>query len=149
MKRIDRLSLRIAALAAKQDTEQGLPRFILHLSDGSTATLVAQLPEALVKLAELHIIPEREVLSIDKPEQLDSLTEQLYELFECIVMGPASDARAALLWEDDSYMLPPEDPTEDEPAPGRATLDQPTRPDSIPQKTADSVQWPEHNHNLI
>ena len=116
MKRIDRLAVRIAALTAKQDTAQNWPRFILHLSDGSTAELVAQLPEALVKLAELHIMPEREALSIDKPEQLDSLTEQLYELFECIVMGgvPVSDARTALLYADDSYLLPPEEPTEDE-----------------------------------
>ena len=50
MKRIDRLAARIAALTAKQDTEQNWPRFILHLSDGSTAELVARLPEALVKL---------------------------------------------------------------------------------------------------
>lgn len=116
MKRIDRLSVRIAALTAKQDAEQNWPRFILHLSDGSTAELVARLPEALVKLAELHFMPEREALSIDKPEQLDSLTEQLYELFECIVMGgvPVSDARTALLYADDSYLLPPEEPTEDE-----------------------------------
>lgn len=120
MKRIDRLSVRIAALTAKQDAEQNWPRFILHLSDGSTAELVARLPEALVKLAELH----KEgcaVLSVDKPEQLDSLTEQLYELFECIVMGgvPVSDARTALLYADDSYLLPPEEPTEDEAAPER------------------------------
>lgn len=116
MKRIDRLAVRIAALTAKQDAEQNWPRFVLHLSDGSTAELVARLPEALVKLAELHFMPEREVLSIDKPEQLDSLTEQLYELFECIVMGgvPVSDARTALLYADDSYLLPPEEPTEDE-----------------------------------
>lgn len=116
MKRIDRLAARIAALTVKQDAEQNWPRFILHLSDGSTAELVARLPEALVKLAELHIMPEREVLSIDKPEQLDSLTEQLYELFECIVMGgvSVSDARTALLYADDSYLLPPEEPTEDE-----------------------------------
>lgn len=58
MKRIDRLAARIAALTAKQDTEQNWPRFILHLSDGSTAELVARLPEALVKLTELHIMPE-------------------------------------------------------------------------------------------
>ena len=116
MKRIDRLAARIAALTVKQDAEQNWPRFILHLSDGSTAELVARLPEALVKLAELHIMPEREVVSIDKPEQLDSLTEQLYELFEYIVMGgvPVSDARTALLYADDSYLLPPEEPTEDE-----------------------------------
>lgn len=116
MKRIDRLAARIAALTAKQDTEQNWPRFILHLSDGSTAELVARLPEALVKLTELHIMPEQEVLSIDKPEQLDSLTEQLYELFEYIVMGgvSVSDARTALLYADDSYLLPPEEPTEDE-----------------------------------
>lgn len=116
MKRIDRLAARIAALTVKQDAEQNWPRFILHLSDGSTAELVARLPEALVKLAELHIMPEREVLSIEKPEQLDSLTEQLYELFECIVMGgvSVSDARTALLYADDSYLLPPEEPTEDE-----------------------------------
>lgn len=116
MKRIDRLAARIAALTVKQDAEQNWPRFILHLSDGSTAELVARLPEALVKLAELHIMPEREVVSIDKPEQLDSLTEQLYELFECIVMGgvSVSDARTALLYADDSYLLPPEEPTEDE-----------------------------------
>ena len=116
MKRIDRLAVRIAALTAKQDAEQNWPRFILHLSDGSTAELVARLPEALVKLVELHLMPEREVVSIDKPEQLDSLTEQLYELFECIVMGgvPVSDARTALLYADDSYLLPPEEPTEDE-----------------------------------
>lgn len=121
MKRIDRLAVRIAALTAKQDAAQNWPRFILHLSDGSTAELVARLPEALVKLSELHIMPEQEVLSIDKPEQLDSLTEQLYELFECIVMGGSSvsDARAALLWEDDSYLLPPEEPAEDEPVPER------------------------------
>ena len=123
MKRIDRLAVRIAALTAKQDAEQNRPRFILHLSDGSTAELPAQLPEALMKLAELHIMPEREVVSIDKPEQLDGLTEQLYELFECIVMGgsPVSSARAAFLWEDDSSLLQPEEP----------------------------VQWPERNHNLI
>lgn len=116
MKRIDRLAVRIAALTAKQDTEQNWPRFILHLSDGSTAELVAQLPEALVKLAELHIMPEREVLSIDKPKQLDSLTEQLYELFECIVMGGSSvsDVRTALLYADDSHLLPPKEPTENE-----------------------------------
>ena len=116
MKRIDRLAARIAALTVKQDAEQNWPRFILHLSDGSTAELVARLPEALVKLAELHIMPEREVLSIGKPEQLDSLTEQLYELFEYIVMGgvSVSDARTALLYADDSYLLPPEEPTEDE-----------------------------------
>lgn len=116
MKRIDRLAARIAALTVKQDAEQNWPRFILHLSDGSTAELVARLPEALVKLAELHIMPEREVLSIDKPEQLDSLTEQLYELFEYIIMGgvSVSDARTALLYADDSYLLPPEEPTEDE-----------------------------------
>lgn len=116
MKRIDRLAARIAALTVKQDAEQNWPRFILHLSDGSTAELVARLPEALVKLAELHIMPEREVVSIDKPEHLDSLTEQLYELFECIVMGgvSVSDARTALLYADDSYLLPPEEPTEDE-----------------------------------
>lgn len=61
-------------------------------------------------------MPEREVLSIEKPEQLDSLTEQLYELFEYIVMGgvSVSDARTALLYADDSYLLPPEEPTEDE-----------------------------------
>lgn len=124
MKRIDRLAVRIAALTAKQDAEQNRPRFILHLSDGSTAELVARLPEALVKLAELHIMPEREVISIDKSEQLDSPTEQLYELFECIVMGgvSVSDARTALLYADDSYLLPPE-----EPAPAA----------------------PERNHNLI
>ena len=116
MKRIDRLAARIAALTVKQDAEQNWPRFILHLSDGSTAELVARLPEALVKLTELHIMPEREVLSIEKPEQLDSLTEQLYELFEYIVMGgvSVSDARTALLYADDSYLLPPEEPTEDE-----------------------------------
>ena len=116
MKRIDRLAARIAALTVKQDAEQNWPRFILHLSDGSTAELVARLPEALVKLAELHIMPEREVVSIDKPEQLDSLTEQLYELFEYIVMGgvSVSDARTALLYADDSYLLPPEEPTENE-----------------------------------
>ena len=121
MKRIDRLSVRIAALTAKQDAEQNWSRFILHLSDCSTAELVARLPEALVKLAEQHFMPEREALSIDKPEQLDSLTEQLYELFECIVMGgvPVSDARTALLYADDSYLLPPEEPTEDEAAPER------------------------------
>lgn len=116
MKRIDRLAARIAALTVKQDAEQNWPRFILHLSDGSTAELVARLPEALVKLAELHIMPEREVVSIDKPEQLASLTEQLYELFEYIVMGgvSVSDARTALLNADDSYLLPPEEPTENE-----------------------------------
>lgn len=116
MKRIDRLAARIAALTVKQDAEQNRPRFILHLSDGSTAELVAQLPAALVRLTELHIMPEREVLSIEKPEQLDSLTEQLYELFEYIVMGgvSVSDARTALLYADDSYLLPPEEPTEDE-----------------------------------
>lgn len=116
MKRIDRLAARIAALTVKQDAEQNWPRFILHLSDGSTAELVARLPEALVKLAELHIMPEREVVSIDKPEQLDGLTEQLYELFEFIVMGgvSVSDARTAILYADDSYLLPPEEPTEDE-----------------------------------
>lgn len=116
MKRIDRLAARIAALTVKQDAEQNWPRFILHLSDGSTAELVARLPEALVKLTELHIMPEQEVLSIEKPEQLDSLTEQLYELFEYIVMGgvSVSDARTALLYADDSYLLPPEEPTEDE-----------------------------------
>lgn len=116
MKRIDRLAARIAALTVKQDAEQNWTRFILHLSDGSTAELVARLPEALVKLADLHIMPEQEVLSIDKPEHLDSLTEQLYELFECIVMGgvSVSDARTALLYADDSYLLPPEEPTEDE-----------------------------------
>lgn len=116
MKRIDRLAARIAALTVKQDAEQNWPRFILHLSDGSTAELVARLPEALVKLAELHIMPEREVVSIDKPEQLDSRTEQLYELFEYIVMGgvSVSDVRTALLYADDSYLLPPEEPTEDE-----------------------------------
>ena len=116
MKRIDRLAARIAALTVKQDAEQNWPRFILHLSDGSTAELVAQLPAALVRLTELHIMPEREVLSIEKPEQLDSLTEQLYELFEYIVMGgvSVSDARTALLYADDSYLLPPEESTEDE-----------------------------------
>lgn len=116
MKRVDRLAVRIAALTAKQNTEQNRPRFILHLSDGSTAELVARLPEALVKLSELHFMPEREVLSIEKPEHLDSLTEQLYELFECIVMGgvSVSDARTSLLYADDSYLLPPEEPTEDE-----------------------------------
>ena len=121
MKRIDRLAVRVAALMTKQDTEQNWPWFILHLSDGSTAELVARLPEALVKLAELHFMPEKEALSIDKPEQLDGLTEQLYELFECIVMGgvPVSDARTALLYADDSYLLPPEEPTEDEAAPER------------------------------
>lgn len=126
MKRIDRLSVRVAALTAKQDTEQNCPRFILHLSDGSTAELVAQLPKALMQLADLHIMPEREVLSIDKPEQLDSLTERLYELFEYIIMGgvSVSDARTALLYADDSYLLPPERP-------------------------AEPAQWPERNHNLI
>ena len=116
MKRIDRLAARIAALTVKQDAEQNRPRFILHLSDGSTAELVAQLPAALVRLTELHIMPEQEVLSTEKPEQLDSLTEQLYELFEYIVMGgvSVSDARTALLYADDSYLLPPEEPTEDE-----------------------------------
>ena len=116
MKLIDRLAARIAALTVKQDAEQNRPRFILHLSDGSTAELVAQLPAALVRLTELHIMPEQEVLSIEKPEQLDSLTEQLYELFEYIVMGgvSVSDARTALLYADDSYLLPPEEPTEDE-----------------------------------
>ena len=111
-----RLAARIAALTVKQDAEQNRPRFILHLSDGSTAELVAQLPAALVRLTELHIMPEQEVLSIEKPEQLDSLTEQLYELFEYIVMGgvSVSDARTALLYADDSYLLPPEEPTEDE-----------------------------------
>lgn len=112
MKRIDRLAARIAALTAKQDTEQNWPRFILHLSDGSTAELVARLPEALVKLTELHIMPEQEVLSIDKPEQLDNRTEQLYELFEYIVVGgvPVPDARIALLYADDTHLLPPEGP---------------------------------------
>ncbi len=116
MKRIDRLAARIAALTVKQDAEQNRPRFILHLSDASTAELVAQLPAALVRLTELHIMPEQEVLSIEKPEQLDSLTEQLYELFEYIVMGgvSVSDARTTLLYADDSYLLPPEEPTEDE-----------------------------------
>lgn len=116
MKRIDRLAVRIAALTAKQDAEQNWPRFVLHLSNGSTSELVARLPEALVKLADLHFMSEREVVSIDKPEHLDSLTEQLYELFECIVMGgvSVSDARTALLYADDSYLLPPEEPTEDE-----------------------------------
>ena len=111
MKRIDRLAVRIAALMAKQDTEQNWPRFILHLSDGSTAELVARLPEALVKLAELY----KEgcaVLSIDKPEQANSLANADYELYKALAMGgsPVSDARAALLWEDDSYLLPPEEP---------------------------------------
>lgn len=126
MKRIDRLAARIAALTVKQDAEQNWPRFILHLSDGSTAELVARLPKALMQLADLHIMPEREVLSIDKPEQLDSLTERLYELFEYIVMGgvSVSDARTALLYADDSYLLPPERP-------------------------AEPAQWPERNHNLI
>lgn len=126
MKRIDRLAARIAALTVKQDAEQNWPRFILHLSDGSTAELVARLPKALMQLADLHIMPEREVVSIEKPEQLDSLTEQLYELFEYIVMGgvPVSDARTALLYADDSYLLPPERP-------------------------AEPAQWPERNHNLI
>lgn len=126
MKRIDRLAARIATLTVKQDAERNWPRFILHLSDGSTAELVAQLPKALMQLADLHIMPEREVLSIDKPEQLDSLTEQLYELFEYIVMGgvSVSDARTALLYADDSYLLPPERP-------------------------AEPAQWPERNHNLI
>ena len=115
MKRIDRLAVRIAALTAKQDAEQNWPRFVMHLSDGSTAELVARLPEALVKLAELH----KEgcaVLSIDKPEQLDSLANADYELYKGLAMGgvPVSDARAALLWEDDSYMLPPEKLAEDE-----------------------------------
>lgn len=121
MKRIDRLAARIAALTVKQDAEQNWPRFILHLSDGSTAELVARLPEALVKLAELHFMPEKEALSIDKPEHLDSPTEQLYELFECIVMGgvPVSDARTALLYADDSYLLPPEEPAVDEASPER------------------------------
>ena len=121
MKRIDRLAVRIAALTAKQDAEQNWPRFVLHLSDGSTAELVARLPEVLVKLADLHFLSEREVVSIDKPEHLDSLTEQLYELFECIVMGgvSVSDARTALLYADDSYLLPPEEPAEDEAAPER------------------------------
>ena len=116
MKRIDRLAARIAALTVKQDAEQNWPRFILHLSDGSTAELVARLPKALMQLADLHIMPEREVVSIEKPEQLDSLTEQLYELFECIVMGgvSVSDARTSLLYADDSYLLSPEEPTEDE-----------------------------------
>ena len=116
MKRIDRLAARIAALTVKQDAEQNWPRFILHLSDGSTAELVARLPKALMQLADLHIMPEREVVSIEKPEQLDSLTEQLYELFECIVMGgvSVSDARTSLLYADDSYLLPREEPTEDE-----------------------------------
>lgn len=126
MKRIDRLAARIAALTVKQDAEQNWPRFILHLSDGSTAELVARLPKALMQLADLHIMPEREVVSIEKPEQLDSLTEQLYELFEYIVMGgvSVSDARTALLYADDSYLLPPERP-------------------------AEPAQWPERNHNLI
>lgn len=126
MKRIDRFAARIATLTVKQDAEQNCPRFILHLSDGSTAELVAQLPKALMQLADLHIMPEREVLSIDKPEQLDSRTEQLYELFEYIVMGgvSVSDARTALLYADDSYLLPPERP-------------------------AEPAQWPERNHNLI
>ena len=48
MKRIDRLAARIAALTVKQDAEQNWPRFILHLSDGSTAELVARLPKALM-----------------------------------------------------------------------------------------------------
>ena len=117
MKRIDRLAVRIAALTAKQDTAQNWPRFILHLSDGSTAELVAQLPEALVKLAELH----KEgcaVLSVDKPEQVNSLANADYELYKALAMGgvPVSDARAALLWEDDSYLLPTEEPAEDEAA---------------------------------
>lgn len=126
MKRIDRLAARIATLTVKQDAERNWPRFILHLSDGSTAELVAQLPKALMQLADLHIMPEREVLSIDKPEQLDSLTERLYELFEYIIMGgvSVSDARTALLYADDSYLLPPERP-------------------------AEPAQWPERNHNLI
>lgn len=120
MKQIDRLAARIAALTARRDAEQNWPRFILHLSDGSTAELVARLPEALVKLAELH----KEgcaVLSIDKPEQLDSLANADYELYKGLAMGgvPVSDARAALLWEDDSYMLPPEEPAEDEATPER------------------------------
>ena len=115
MKRIDRLAVRIAALTAKQDAEQNWPRFVLHLSDGSTAELVARLPEALVKLAELH----KEgcaVLSVDKPEQVNSLANADYELYKALAMGgvPVSDARTALLYADDSYLLPPEEPTEDE-----------------------------------
>lgn len=48
MKRIDRLAVRIAALTAKQDAEQNWPRFVLHLSDGSTAELMARLPRKLL-----------------------------------------------------------------------------------------------------
>ena len=88
MKRIDRLAARIAALTVKQDAEQNWPRFILHLSDGSTAELVAQLPKALMQLADLHIMPEREVLSIDKPEQLDSLNTSLWAVCRCLMQEP-------------------------------------------------------------
>lgn len=125
MKRIDRLSLRIMTLAAKQDAEQGLPRFILHLSDGSTIELVAQLPEALVKLTKLHIMPEREVLSIDKPDQLDSLTKQLYELFELVVLNNSAFQASSWNWKDDSDLLPQEEASKEFPTP------------------------PERNHNLI
>lgn len=34
-------------------------------------------------------------------------------------------------------------------ATGQATLDKPTRPDIVPEKPAEPVQWPERNHNLI
>lgn len=34
-------------------------------------------------------------------------------------------------------------------ATGRATLDKPTRPDIAPAKSAEPVQWPEYNRNLI
>ena len=108
-RRIDNIANRIVSLAAKQPA----PRLVLILDDGSKRNVFGGLPESLVHLQ----LPDGCcVASIEKPEQLDSLTEQLYELFECIVMGgvSVSDARNSLLYADDSYLLPPEEPTEDE-----------------------------------
>lgn len=122
MKRIDRLAVRIAALTAKQDAEQNWPRFTLHLDDGQTVRVIAMLPEALVKLAALNIMSQHEVLSIDRPEQLDGATEQLYDLFEHIVLNNSAFREMSWHWKDDSDILPPEEPEEPtghEPAPER------------------------------
>lgn len=106
--RIELLQKRIFALAAKQNAQQ-LPRFTLHLDDGSTVKTGASLPEALSELVSLHNLEKRTVVSIEKPEEMDSLTEQLYEWFRVFLAGgvPVSPEREALLWEKDS---PPKEP---------------------------------------
>lgn len=127
MKRIDRLQKRVLLLTARQNEAQqkkNLPHFILHLDDESTVRVVAHLPEGLAQLVELHALPTHEVKSIERPQQLDSRTEKLYDLFKYIVVGgvSVSETRAALLVTDDHSFQPPK---------------------------VQHIPAPERNHNLI